>query len=132
MMNNFTEFQGGPNPNITSSHRLRVTLNRRGAFLLNRHVHAAMGRPLAAKLLFDAENRMVALKPADPALSNAFPVFEKDKSQNHRIQASPFCKHAGIEVTGTIVFNEAHITREGALILDLKKTSQSIRVTERA
>lgn len=50
-----------------------------------------------------------------------------DSSRNQCVPASPFCKHAGIEVTGTIVFNEANVSREGVLILDLKKTSPAGR-----
>lgn len=49
MIEQWTEFQGGPNR--TDRDKPRVTLNNRGVMLLNRTAYDALGMPAAVKLL---------------------------------------------------------------------------------
>lgn len=102
---------------------LRVTLSPRGVLLLNKLAYEALDTPPAVKLLFDERNNRIGLKAQDPRRTNAFPVRQKDKWQNYQIRVSPFCKHHAIKVTRTILFNDIDLDDEGALTLELAKTT---------
>jgi hypothetical protein len=121
MIKHFTEFQG--QPNRSDRDQPRVTLNARGVFLLNKKAYDAMEQPGAVTLLFDENNKVIGLRPADPRLKNAFSVKQKDKWNNRTINASPFCKHFGIRVQRTVLFNEVDLTDDGVLLLELTKTT---------
>lgn len=121
MIKHWNEFQGSPNR--MDKDQARVTLNSRGAFLLNRKAFEAMEAPAAVMLLFDENSKVIGLKPADIRLKNAFPVIQRDKHHNRRIQASPFCKHFKIKVERTVLFNEVDIDNEGIMKLELTKTT---------
>lgn len=121
MIERWTEFQGSPNR--VDRDGLRVTLNSRGTLLLNERAYEAMNTPSAVKLLFDENNSIIGLRAADPQLHNAFPVKQKDKQTNRLIHASPFCKHHGIKVSRTVLFNNVDMTNDGILKLELNKTT---------
>ena len=121
MIERWTEFQGGPNR--VDRDGLRVTLNSRGTLLLNGRTYEAMNTPSAVQLLFDENNSIIGLRAADPRLHNAFPVKQKDNQTNRLVHASPFCKHWGIKVKRTVLFNNVDMTNEGVLKLELNKTT---------
>ena len=116
----FTEFTGRPNK--TSTELPRVTLNKAGLINLNRYAFRELGEPAAVKLYFDGNNRVIGLKPADIRHSNSFPIRPKDaRYRNRVILASPFCRHFGILVTGTVLFTEIEVdTRTNLMRLDLR------------
>ncbi len=120
MIKHWMEFQG--KPNRMDKDAARVTLSSRGVFLLNAKAFEAMDAPAAVTLLFDENNSVIGLKPADPRRPNAFPVRQKGK-HNHTINASPFCKHFGIKVERTVLFNEVDIVADGVMKLELAKTT---------
>ena len=121
MIERWTEFQGSPNR--VDRDGLRVTLNARGTLLLNSRTYEAMNAPSAVQLLFDENNSIIGLRAADPRLHNAFPVKQKDKQTNRLVHASPFCKHWGIKVKRTVMFNNVDMTNDGILKLELNKTT---------
>lgn len=121
MVKRWTEFQGSPNR--MDKDAPRVTLNARGILLLNRKAFEAMQTPAAVQLLFDEQESIIGLKSADIRRQNAFPVKQKDKHHNRIIHASPFCKHFGINIQRTVLFNEVDLDNEGVLRLELKKTT---------
>ncbi len=120
MIEHWTEFEGSPNR--VDRETPRVTLNSRGVMLLNRVAYDALGMPAAVKLLFDENRKVIGLKPEDIRRVNAFPVKQKDKFYNRTIHASPFCKHFGIRIERTVLFNEVDVTSEGVMKLELGKT----------
>ena len=120
MIEHWTEFQGGPNR--ADKDKARVTLNNRGVMLLNKTAYEALGMPAAVKLLYDEDRRVIALKPEDIRRSNAFPVKQKDKYYNRTIHVTPFCRHFGIDIRRTVLFNEIDIDREGMMRLELNGT----------
>ena len=126
MIRHWTEFQGSPNGRERDAPR--VTLNAKGMFLLNRKAFEALEAPAAVQLLFDENEKIVGLKPADIRRPNAFPIKQKDKYHNHRIQASPFCRHFHIRVERTTQFNEIDLDNEGVLTLSLRNTTTIGRV----
>ena len=101
----------------------RVTLNFRGDLLLNRRAFEALEAPAAVTLLFDENNSVIGLKPADIRLRNAFPIKQKDKWHNRIIHANPFCKHFKIHIERTVLFNEVDIDNDGVMKLELGKTT---------
>lgn len=121
MIERWAEFQGSPNR--VEKDELRVTLNARGTLLMNGKTYEAMNMPAAVQLLFDENNSIIGLRAADPRLHNAFPVKQKDKQTNRLVHASPFCKHHGIRVLRTVLFNNVDMTNDGILKLELTKTT---------
>ena len=121
MIKHWTEFEGSPNR--VDKDQPRVTLNSRGVILLNRQAFEAMDTPPAVTLLFDENNNIIGLKPADIRRQNAFPIKQKDKWHNRTVHASPFCKHFNIRVERTVLFNEVDVDNEGVLKLELQKTT---------
>jgi hypothetical protein len=115
----FTEYTG--RPNRTSAELPRVTLNDRGQISLNRYAFRELGEPSAVKLYFDGNNRVIGLRPADVRHSNSFPIRPKNQHRTRRILASPFCRHFGILVTGSILFTDVEVdTRTKLMRLDLR------------
>ena len=115
----FTEFIG--RPNRTSSQVPRVTLNGKGRFNLNRHAYAELGEPAAVKFYFDGNNHVIGLRPADIRHANSFALRPNDQYRSRVIHASPFCRHFGILVTGTVLFTDIEIdTRTNLMRLDLR------------
>lgn len=122
MIERWTEFQGGPARG--NKDMPRVTLNRRGVLLLNKHAYEALGSPAAVKLLFEEDRRCIGLMPHDIRHTNAFPVKQKDRWHNRVIQLTSFCRHHGIDIRRTVLFNEVDIDREGMMRLDLNRTQK--------
>ncbi len=60
--------------------------------------------------------------PEDVRRANAFPVKQKDKYYNRVINANPFCRHFGINIRRTVLFNEVDIDRDGVMKLELNGT----------
>jgi hypothetical protein len=121
MIKHWNEFQGSPNR--VDKDNPRVTLNHRGVILLNRKAFEAMETPAAVTLLFDENNNIIGLKPADIRRQNAFPITQKDKWHNRTVRASPFLKHHNIRIDRTVLFNEVDIDNDGVLKLELTKTT---------
>lgn len=120
MTERWTEFEG--RPNRRTSDEARVTLSGRGVILLNRYAYDALGMPAAVKLLYDEDRRVIGLMPEDIRRPNAFSVKQKDKYHNRTIHAHPFCRHFGIDVRRTVLFNEIDIDGEGMMKLSLNRT----------
>jgi len=91
--------------------------------LLNRVAFEALKQPQAVKLMFDRNNQIIGLKAAEPSLPNSFAVKPKDKWHNRIVSASPFCKHYGISIERTMLFNEVEIDNDGVMTLELRKTT---------
>ena len=120
MIEQWTDFQGGP---MRGNRDMpRVTLNKRGVLLLNKIAYEALGSPAAVKLSFEENRRCIGLTPHDIRHTNAFPVKQKDKWNNRVIQLTSFCRHVGIDVRRTLLFNEIDIDREGMMRLDMNRT----------
>ena len=120
MSERWTEFQGGPNR--SGRDEARVTLNGRGVLLMNKTAFEALGSPAAVKLSYEEDRRVIGLKPHDTRKANAFPVKQRDKYSNRSVHLSPFCRHFGIDIRRTVLFNEIDIDREGMMRLELNRT----------
>jgi hypothetical protein len=101
--------------------RMHVTLSNRGEILVGAKTFDRMGRPDAAVLLFDRENRMIGLRPTHPRVANAYLFGPKKNGRHSVIRASSFCRDHGIKVDRTTIFKRP-VIEKGILILDLNET----------
>jgi len=76
-----------------------VTIQARGNFGLNGAAFAAMGKPKAVELLYDADARRVGFRPADPEALNAYPVRKQQASDSYVLAGRAFTLYNGIEAT---------------------------------
>ena len=118
---NWEEFRG--KPNRVNRDALRVTLNKKGIFLLNKAAFEALGQPEAVKLFHDERNNAVGIAKSGADPENAFPVKQKDKYSNRIICASPACRDFGIRVDKTIAFNAIEFDHDGVMSLDFDKAT---------
>lgn len=121
MMRQWVEFKG--RPNVKGANEVRVTLNKKGVFLLNKKALEMLGEPEAVKLFFDERNQSIGLGKATAEYENAFPVKSKDKYNNRTVCASPFCRHNKVRVDSTIAFNNIEIDHDGIMALELHKAT---------
>jgi hypothetical protein len=120
MIEKWTEFQGGPNGRNTE--RARVTLSKRSVVVMNRWAYEAFGSPAAVTLAYEEDRRVIGLRPSESGKANAFPVKQKDNWNVYRIYIMPLCKHYGLDIRRTVLFNEIDIDREGMMRLELNRT----------
>jgi hypothetical protein len=126
VINHFEEFTAGPNRR--SGERMYITLNDRNVILLNYAAFAEIGQPEAVVLLFDKANSINGIRPSHPKIEHAFPLKAKPGSRHRLIAASPFCRHHGIRVEGTVAFHSVERDRDGMLKLYLSATTVAGRV----
>lgn len=75
----------------------QFTWQARGLLTLNRAAFQALGEPEAVTLLYDANERVVGLRKADPTHKNAHAVRKQPKSHTYRIGAQGFAAYHGIQ-----------------------------------
>lgn len=107
--------------------RLRVTMSSKGVILLNAKAHAALNTPSAVTLHYDENERVIGLKPADPRNRHAFPLQQKEKGRYRVIYAAPFCRHFGITMPRTLLFNDIDLDNEGTMTLALRTATAITR-----
>lgn len=113
----FERFHGGPNE--PASKRLHVTISPAKLILLNRNVYNMMGKPAAVYLNFSRERDVIALEPASPRVTDAFPVIQN--TSNWRINAAPFCRNFNIDLDTQLKFIRPELEGD-ALMLKLSET----------
>lgn len=114
------EYDGGPRDRHKG--RMHVTLNRRGMLLLNRTAYDALGRPDAAKLLFDRRRKIIGVRAAEPNDLRPF-TFKTYRNGSHReLQIHAFCVAYESVPTETIAFVNPTVDQNNILNLDLQNT----------
>ena len=103
-----------------------VTIQRGGAFSLNKAAEQLVGSPEAVELLYDPDERLIGFRPVDPASPRAFPVRPQGKNATtFMIAGKMFSKHYKLEADRARRY--AVTMQDGILVLDLK--SDSVDVT---
>lgn len=105
MDRDFEKYMGGPTEALAE--RLRVSINRGRAILLNRNIYHRLGRPEAVLLGYSRTRDTIAVEPASPRLNESFPVIKN--GTNWRINAAPFCRHFNIRIDTPIQFVQPEI-----------------------
>lgn len=98
--------------------RPEVTIQKKGMLSMNASAHHALGRPDAVELLWDAEQRVIGLRPVATDSPQAYPLRSVGTGNSFVISGTAFFAFFGISP-------EAPKRRDvkvedGVLILDLK------------
>lgn len=99
----------------------RVSLSPRGVFTLNQPTFEEMGEPEAVEFLFDREQRLIGLTPANKEVPHAYIVRKQKANKSYLIGARAFCYHYKVDIEQTVRFREIKLD-DGVLILDLENT----------
>ena len=115
-----------PMPTVPS-----VTIQKRGLFSLNDAASALIGHPEAVQFLWDADERLIALKPVALTEPNAYPARVQSpgkKRANGRgtvlIAGTMFSKFVGLDTT--VAKRWVPTVRDGLLVVDLKQEGQVV------
>jgi hypothetical protein len=97
-----------------------VTLQKKGAFSLNASAFAALGHAEAVELLYDRDERCIAIRPVRLKSPNAYPVRPVAKgSKSYLVAGTAFAKYYGIELgEARRWIGQMH---DGMLVLDMKQ-----------
>jgi hypothetical protein len=71
----------------------RVGLSRRGYFSVNKAAYELLDRPGRVLLLYDRENAMVGLEPAEEGAPHSYKVVQQTGAESYIIAAKAFCDH---------------------------------------
>lgn len=96
-----------------------VTIQKRGTLSFNRPAFEALGEPSAVELLYDREERVVGLRPIDPAAPHAYQPRQQGKTANWLVSGRAFTQYFGIE-TDTARRYPA-VLQDDVLTVDLKQ-----------
>ncbi|MDQ2959078.1 MAG: hypothetical protein M3Y42_19245 [Actinomycetota bacterium] len=103
-----------------------VTIQKRGTISLNKSAYAALGEPEAVELLYDRDERVIGLRPAEPTLEHAYPVRSATGkgAGPFVISAIAFTKFYDID-TGESLRWQAQLI-ENVLCIDLDSTATPV------
>ena len=118
------KFMGGPTKPYRE--RVHVTIKSSGAIFLNQKAHKMMGRPLAVYLYYNRPKDMIVLEPTQLLTSNVAFLLRDANHSARLIYSSPFCKHFGIKISGTLRFLSPSVDAVGRMYL---KISETVNVT---
>lgn len=107
---------------------LHVTLSSRGDFYLNCGAMIKLGEPVAVRLVFNKEERLIGIAAAPLKAKGAIELRAKygSDSSGRSFCARPFCLHLDILPERTIVFRDPRV-QDGILVLDLNSTTPAPR-----
>lgn len=118
----FQVYEKGSAPVATTP---SVTIQKRGLISINRAAFDLMGKPEGVELLWDPEEKLIALRPATLDNPNAYPV----RSQSKEVDRGPWLI-AGTLFTQFIKLDTSEAFRwvptlqEGLLVIDISKPGQ--------
>lgn len=111
-------------PTTRTSTSIRVSLNPRGSFTLNRKAFEALNEPETVELYFDKTSRLVGMKACSPELRHAYPVKKQGTSNSWLVRGRAFCNYYNIRIPITVVFDDIEV-EDGMVILDLQKVRET-------
>jgi hypothetical protein len=103
-----------------------VTIQKRGTFSLNRAAQVALGEPEAVEFLYDADEKIIGLRPVSASSQHAYPL----RSQSHKeigpylVAGTAFTRYFNIDTS----VSRRWIARmsDGVLIVDLKEEGVAV------
>lgn len=101
-----------------------VTIQKRGTLSLNVPAYSALGSPEAVELLFDRDQRLMALRAVDPSAESAYPIRPLGRGSTWLVSGKAFTKYYGIE-TGSAHRWTGRV-EDGLLIVDLKEPGTDV------
>lgn len=112
---NFSKFDKG---STRAAEKPEVTIQSKGAVVLNGPAHRLMGEPSAVELLYDEDQAVIGLRTAPPDDPDAHRLRATGKDTRFTIAAAPFLKYFDIPF-GDPVKREVRMAGD-VLVLDLK------------
>jgi hypothetical protein len=107
------------------SNSIRVSLNKRGDFLLNRKAYIALGNPTFVQLLYEHQTGAIGLKGISGATKFSYPVRRNGNSKSsYQITAQAFCDNYGIARGELVVFSSA-VMEDGILVIERENPNSS-------
>lgn len=89
----FEVFRKGSIPRTTQP---MMTIQKGGAFSLNKAAYLILGEPKAVELLFDRVAQVIGLRRVAPTERHAFPVRPVGRGTTFALSGRSFCTHYGI------------------------------------
>jgi hypothetical protein len=108
---------------------MRVSLNQRGIFSLNKKVFAELDQPEAVELYFDKINKLIGIKPSKLDSKYSYPVKQAGAANSWVVRASAFLTYYNIKITGTMMFPSPTM-EDGMVVLDMASAVPSSRKKE--
>lgn len=105
---------------------IRVSLNARGQFLLNRKAVSEMGDPVSVVLLFSRSSRLIGVKGSPPEVEHSYELKQQGSSLNYLVRARSFCSYYSINVGDPITFNDVFVDN-GVIVLNLDNVTEVVR-----
>jgi hypothetical protein len=115
----FEVYQKGSAPVPTTP---SVTIQKRGLLSINRAAYELIGKPEGVELLWDAENRIIALRPAPLSNQNAYPVRAQGTHADRGpwlIAGTLFTQFIGLDTTAARRWSPN--VEDGLLLIDISK-----------
>ncbi|MEQ1763973.1 MAG: hypothetical protein ABL984_12620 [Pyrinomonadaceae bacterium] len=111
-------------PSRNTRDKVRVTINSKGSFYLNGIALKALGDPDALQLMFDRKNGVIGMHRTSIEKKGAYLLKRKSAQPgiaSKCFYATSFCDKFKIRPKETMLFLDAHVNRDGILILDLNQ-----------
>lgn len=99
---------------------LTLTITARRFFTLSSAAYAALGTPVAVELLYDRDEQVIGLRPAEQDTPHAYAVRYTTGRGDFSVSGSAFMTHYDIPATGGACRRPA-IMIDGVLCVDLKE-----------
>ncbi|WP_137845444.1 hypothetical protein [Microbacterium sp. 2FI] len=99
-----------------------VTIQKRGLISVNRAAFEALGKPGGVELLWDAERRAIALRPAELSNQNAYPMRTQGSHSDKGpwlVAGTLFTQFIGLDTTEA--YRWTPTLEDGLLIIDVSK-----------
>src|SRR5215210_2631623 len=91
----FEEFDRKSTPIITTP---LITIQKRGTFSANRAAFEALGEPEGIKLLYDKNQNVIGIRPADLEERNSYAMRKQPASDSYLFSGTAFANHNGIPI----------------------------------
>ena len=117
-------------PGMNSRDKIRVTLNTKGLFYLNPVALKALGEPDAVQVMFDRRQAVIGILRTSIEKKGAFLLKRKlaqGPGSGKCFYAGSFCKKYKLYPKEIKLFTDAHVDRDGILILDLNQMNSARR-----
>lgn len=96
-----------------------VTLQAAGTFSVNEASYEELGRPSQVELLYDEDEQLVGLRPADEQSPHSYPIKPQPNGRTFQTGGKAFCNYFGIPIGQARRFSAQ--MEDGVLTIDLKE-----------
>jgi len=116
----FTVYEKGSAPVPTTP---SVTIQRRGMFSINRAAFEGLGKPEGVELLWDADRKAIAMRPAPLSNQNSYPLRPQGAKDTERgpwlVAGTLFTQFIGLNTDEA--YRWTPVFEDGMLVIDVSK-----------